>query len=122
VVVTAARPGRRPRKARTVTATLAAMMLATELLVVVLVSLALLGLHTLPAPVALGGGGALIVLIAVAAALSSRRIGIVLGWIAQVVLLATFRLDFAVGVVGLIFAAIWTYSMIVGRRIDRRNA
>jgi hypothetical protein len=122
VVVTAARPGRRPRKARTVTATLAAMMLATELLVVVLVSLALLGLHTLPAPVALGGGGALIVLIAVAAALSSRRIGIVLGWIAQIVLLATFRLDFAVGVVGLIFAAIWTYSMIVGRRIDRRNA
>jgi hypothetical protein len=104
VVVTAARPGRRPRKARTVTATLAAMMLATELLVVVLVSLALLGLGTLPAPVALGGGGALIVLIAVAAALSSRRIGIVLGWIA------------------LIFAAIWTYSMIVGRRIDRRNA
>jgi hypothetical protein len=122
VVVTAARPGRRPRKARTVTATLAAMMLATELLVVVLVSLALLGLGTLPAPVALGGGGALIVLIAVAAALSSRRIGIVLGWIAQAVLLATFGLDFAVGVVGLIFAAIWTYSMIVGRRIDRRNA
>ena len=122
MVVTAARPGRRPRKARTVTATLAAMMLATELLVVVLVSLALLGLRTLPPPVALGGGGALIVLIAVAAALSSRRIGIVLGWIAQVVLLATFRLDFAVGVVGLIFAAIWTYSMIVGRRIDRRNA
>lgn len=122
MVVTAARPGRRPRKARTVTATLAAMMLATELLVVLLVSLALLGLGTLPAAVALGGGGALVVLIAVAAALSSRRIGIVLGWIAQVVLLSTFALDFAVGLVGLIFAAIWTYSMIVGRRIDRRTA
>ncbi len=122
MVVTAARPGRRPRKARTVTATLAAMMLATELLVVLLVALALLGLGTLPAAVALGGGGALVVLIAVAAALSSRRIGIVLGWIAQVVLLSTFALDFAVGLVGLIFAAIWTYSMIVGRRIDRRTA
>ena len=122
MVVSTARPGRRPRKARTVTATLAAMMLATELLVVVLVALALLGLRTLPAPVALGGGGALIVLIAAAAALSSRRIGIVLGWIAQVVLVATFALDVAVGVVGLIFAAIWTYSMIVGRRIDRRTA
>lgn len=122
MVVTAARPGRRPRRARTVTATLAAMMLATELLVVLLVSLALLGLGTLPAAVALGGGGALVVLIAVAAALSSRRIGIVLGWIAQIVLLSTFALDFAVGLVGLIFAGIWTYSMIVGRRIDRRTA
>jgi hypothetical protein len=122
VVVSAARPGRRPRQARTVTATLAAMMLATELLVVVLVALALLGLGSLPAGIALGGGGALIVLIAVAAALSSRRIGIVLGWLVQLVLLATFGLNIAVGIVGLIFAAIWTYSMIVGRRIDRRTA
>jgi hypothetical protein len=122
VAVSAARFGRRPRQARTVTATLAAMMLATELLVVVLVALALLGLGSVPAGVALGGGGALLVLIAVAAALSSRRIGVVLGWVVQVVLLATFGLNFAVGVVGLIFAAIWTYSMSVGRRIDRRAA
>jgi hypothetical protein len=122
MAVSTGRPARRPRQARTVTATLAAMMLATELLVVVLVSLALLGLHTVPAGVALGGGGAVLVLIAVAAAFSSRRLGIVLGWVVQVVLLATFGLNFAVGLVGLIFVAIWTYSMIVGRRIDRRTA
>jgi hypothetical protein len=30
--------------------------------------------------------------------------------------------DLAVGIVGLVFAALWTYSIIVGRRIDRRTA
>ncbi|RIX28924.1 DUF4233 domain-containing protein [Amnibacterium setariae] len=98
------------------------MLLATELVVVLLAALALLGLRDLPAPVALGGGGALIVLIAIAAALARRRAGIVLGWIVQVVLIATFAVSIPVGLVGLVFAAIWTYSMIVGARIDRRTA
>ena len=112
----------RARRPRSVVATLAAMLLATELVVVLLAALALLGLRDLPAPVALGGGGALIVLIAIAAALARRRAGIVLGWIVQVVLIATFAVSIPVGLVGLVFAAIWTYSMIVGARIDRRTA
>ena len=98
------------------------MLLACELVVVLLAALALLGLGGLPAGVALGGGGALVVLIAVAAALATKRIGIALGWVVQVVLLATFTVSIPVGVVGLVFAAIWVYSMIVGRRIDRRAA
>jgi hypothetical protein len=98
------------------------MLLACELVVVLLAALALLGLGGLPAGVSLGGGGALVVLIAVAAALATNRIGIALGWAVQVVLLATFAVSIPVGVVGLVFAGIWVYSMIVGRRIDRRAA
>lgn len=110
------------RRPRSVVSTLAAMLLATELLVVVLAALALLGLRDLPPAIALGGGGGLIVLIAIAAALSRKRIGIVLGWIVQLVLLATFAVSIPVGIVGVVFTAIWVYGMIVGRRIDRREA
>ena len=112
----------RQRRPRTVTASLAAIVLACEFLIVVLAALVLLGLRDLPPGIALGGGAALLVLIAAAAALSTRPVGIALGWVVQVVLLLTFRLNLAVGVVGLIFVALWVYSMIVGRRIDRRAA
>lgn len=112
----------RARRPRTVTASLAAIVLATELLVVVLAALALLGLRDLPPAVALGGGGAVVLLIVVAAALAGRRIGIVLGWAVQVVLVATIAVNPVVGIVGLAFAALWAYSMMVGRRIDRRAA
>jgi hypothetical protein len=115
-------PRGRARRPRSVTSTLAAMLLATELLVVLLAALALLGLKDLPPGIALGGGGGLVVLIAIAAALSRKRIGIVLGWVVQLVLLATFAVSIAVGVVGVIFTAIWVYGMIVGGRIDRREA
>jgi hypothetical protein len=115
-------PRGRARRPRSVTSTLAAMLLATELLVVLLAALALLGLKDLPPGIALGGGGGLVVLIAIAAALSRKRIGIVLGWVVQLVLLATFAVSIAVGIVGVIFTAIWVYGMIVGGRIDRREA
>jgi hypothetical protein len=115
-------PRGRARRPRSVTSTLAAMLLATELLVVLLAALALLGLKDLPPGIALGGGGGLVVLIAIAAALSRKRIGIVLGWVVQLVLLATFAVSVAVGIVGVIFTAIWVYGMIVGGRIDRREA
>lgn len=112
----------RTRRPRSVTASLAAIVLAVEVLVVVLAALVLFGLRSLPPWAAFGGGGALLLLLLAAAALSRSRTGIALGWVAQVPLLATFALNPAVGVVGLIFVALWTYSMIVGRRIDRRTA
>jgi hypothetical protein len=115
-------PRGRARKPRSVVSTLAAMLLATELLVVILAALALLGLKGLPPAVALGGGGGLVVLIAIGAALSTNRVGIAIGWLVQVVLLASFAVSIPVGIVGVVFAAIWVYGMIVGRRIDRREA
>jgi hypothetical protein len=98
------------------------MLLATELFVVLLATLAVLGLGDLSPVAALGGGAALVLLIVVAAALAGRPAGIVLGWIVQVALVATLVVSIPVGIVGLVFAAIWVYSMIVARRIDRRAA
>ena len=112
----------RARRPRSLTATLASIVLAVEFLVVVLAALVVFGLRALPAPLALGGGGLLLVVIAIAAALARSRVGIVLGWIVQVVLVAAVVVQPAVGVVGLIFAAMWVYCMIVGGRIDRRAA
>jgi len=112
----------RVRRPRTLTASLAAIVLATEFLVVVLAALVVFGLKSLPAPVALGGGAALLVVLAVAAALARTRVGIALGWLVQVVLIAAFVVQPAVGVVGLFFGALWTYCMIIGGRIDRRTA
>ena len=112
----------RPRRPRSLTASLASIVLATEFLVVVLAALVVFGLRALPAPLALGGGGALLLVIAVAAATARSRVGIVLGWLVQVVLVAAVVIQPAVGVVGVVFAALWVYCMIVGGRIDRRAA
>lgn len=119
--MTSVRPARQ-RRPRSVRATLASIVLATEFVVVLLAALVVWGLRDLPAPVALGGGAALLVLIVVAAALARSSIGIALGWLVQIVLLVTGVVQVAVGIVGLLFGAFWLYCMIVGGRIDRREA
>jgi hypothetical protein len=113
--------GGRSRRPRSVTSSLASIVLAIEFVVVALAALVVFGLHDLAAPFALGGGAALLLLIAAAAALSRNRVGIALGWIVQVLVVAAWAVQPAVGVVGLLFAALWLYCMIVGRRIDRRG-
>jgi len=105
-----------------VRATLASIVLAIEFVVVLLAALVVWGLHDLPPGAALGGGAALLVVIVVAAALARSPVGIALGWLVQLVLLATGAVQVAVGIVGLLFGAFWLYCMIVGGRIDRRNA
>lgn len=112
----------RTRRPRSLTASLASIVLATEFVVVVLASLVVFGLKALPAPVALGSGGVLLLVIAVAAATARSPVGLILGWVVQVVLVAAVVVQVAVGVVGVVFAALWVYSMIVGARIDRRAA
>lgn len=97
-------------------------MLAFEFVVVLLAALVVFGLRDLSPLAALGGGAAVLVLIVAAAALSRSSLGIALGWLVQVVLIAAAVVQVAVGVVGLIFGALWLYCMIVGGRIDRREA
>ena len=87
----------RQRRARSVTSSLASIVLAVEFLIVVLASLVLFGLRDLPPAVALG-------------------------WVVQVLLLLSGFRNPAVGIVALIFVALWVYSMIVARRIDRRTS
>ena len=119
--MTAVRPARQ-RRPRSVRATLAGIVLAVEFVVVLLAALVVWGLRDLPPAVALGGGAALLLLIVIAAALSRSTVGIALGWLVQLVLIAAGAVQIAVGVVGLLFGAFWLYCMIVGGRIDRREA
>ncbi|NUU06630.1 DUF4233 domain-containing protein [Leifsonia sp. C5G2] len=115
-----ARAGR-PRRQRSLRESLGSIVLGFELLVVFLGALVLFGLHSLPAAVALGGGAALIVLMVVAIALLRNTIGVVLGWIVQLVLVAAGLLVPAFFIVGAIFTAMWAYCMIAAARIDRNN-
>lgn len=67
-------------------------------------------------------GCALVGLCIVAAALTRRRAGILLGWVAQ---LATFAYALIVPmmvVVGLIFGGLWVVSIVQGRKMDRLTA
>ncbi|WP_375400623.1 DUF4233 domain-containing protein [uncultured Amnibacterium sp.] len=101
---------------------LASIVLATQFIVVILAALVVFGLRVVPPGVAFGAGAALLVVIAIAAATANRPVGIALGWLVQLVLIAGGILEPTVGIVGVIFLAIWVYCMIVGGRIDRREA
>ena len=114
--------GGRQRRPRSVTASLAQIVLSFEAVVVALATLVVFGLRQLPPGLSLVGGGLLLTMIVIAAATATRRAGILLGWAAQIVFVGAGVLNLGVGLVGLIFGAIWVYSMIVGGRIDRRNA
>lgn len=111
----------RPRRQRSLRELLGSIVLGFELLVVFLGALVLFGLGSLPAAVALGGGAALIVLMIVAIGLLRNTVGIVLGWIVQVVIVAAGLLVPAFFIVGAIFTAMWAYCMIAAARIDRNN-
>ncbi len=65
-----------------------------------------------------GGGAALLAL--VAAGLLRRPGGYLLGWLAQLVGVALGFLISAMFVVGVMFAAIWLISFILGKRLDAR--
>ncbi len=112
----------RARRQRGLRETLGTIVLGLEIVVVFLGSLALFGLGALPAGLALGGGAAVVVLSIVAIGTLRTIVGVVLGWIVQAILLAGGLLLTELYIVGALFVALWAYCMIVGGRIDRRNA
>ena len=67
-------------------------------------------------------GSGLAVLSLVAAALMRRPFGVTLGWIVQVLTLASALVVSAMLVVGLIFLAMWIAFLIMGSRIDEAQA
>jgi hypothetical protein len=100
---------------------LGSIVLGFELIIVFLGALVLYGLQSLPAALALGGGAVLVVLMIVAMALLRHPVGIAIGWVVQLIVIAAGLLVPAFFIVGAIFAAMWTYVMIVGGRIDHRD-
>ncbi|KQO93772.1 DUF4233 domain-containing protein [Leifsonia sp. Leaf264] len=117
--------GRAPAP-RSIRRSLASIVLGFELIVVFLAALVNYGLPTAGlisiGPVAaLVSGGIVCLLIIVTLGLLRYQFAYVLGWTVQVLILLAGLLNPGMFFVGAIFAAIWTYAMISGGRIDRYN-
>ncbi|MGX1931591.1 DUF4233 domain-containing protein [Microbacterium resistens] len=113
----------RSRAPRGLAQKLGAIVLGFEAIVVGLGGLTVFGLRALPPAIepwwAIVGGAVVAVAMIVAAGLLGSRSGIVLGWILQVVVLASALLVPAMLVIAVIFGGMWAYAMIAGGRVDR---
>lgn len=114
-------PAPRARRQRSLRESLGSILLAFELVIVFLGALVLFGLGALPPAIALGGGAAVIVLMILAVGTLRWPVGVVLGWIVQLTVVAAGFLVPAFFIVGAIFTAMWTYCMIAAARIDRNQ-
>lgn len=107
---------------RSVRQSLASIVLAFEVIVVFLASLVAFGLKVQPGPVALIGGGVICLALLATLALLRYEWSFALGWVLQGVIVATGIFVPVMWVIGLIFAGMWVYCMVVGGRIDRQKA
>lgn len=122
-------PDPAPKAPRSARQTLAAMVLAFEVIVVFLAALVIWGLSRgaeteggLPSWVALAAGGALILGLIITIGLLRFRWAYVLGWVLQGLIVAAGFLNPAMFVVGALFGGMWWYCMVAGSRIDRERA
>lgn len=102
---------------------LAAIVLGFESLIAFLGGLALYGLRALPVGVepwwGIVAGAVMMLLMIVAAGLARFRVGIVMGWVLQFVVLAGAFLNLAFIVVFLVFGGMYAYAMITSARLAR---
>jgi hypothetical protein len=114
------------RRQRTVTESLLSIVLLLEAFVIFFASLTLFGLKVLepalPAWAALVAGGVAILVFLATTAVLRYPWGVVIGWVLQGVLVALGILAPLMFVIGGVFALLWTYCFIRGRRIDRARA
>ncbi|HWU46616.1 MAG TPA: DUF4233 domain-containing protein [Humibacter sp.] len=113
---------RRLRRIRSVQESLGSIVLGFEFVVVFLGALVIFGLKAVAAPLALGGGAVLVVAMLATIPLLRYRWGFWIGWLLQLIVLASGFLVGMMFVVGAIFTALWTYCMITGARLDRAGA
>ncbi len=115
----------RPRRRRSLTAQLAAVVLGFEAIVVFLGGLVIFGLDPLPAGIApwwgIVAGAVLAVAMILTAGLVGRRSGIIAGWALQVLVACGAFLVPALLVVALIFGGMWAFATIQGPRIEARS-
>lgn len=112
-----------PRAAapRSVKRSLASIVLGFETIVVFLGALVIFGLRALPPVWALGGGAVLCLAMLATIALLGRPWAYTVGWILQGIVIASGFLNPVMFFVGALFAAMWTYCMISGSRIDHQK-
>ena len=100
---------------------LGSIVLGFETIVVFLAALVFYGLGALPPVIALGGGAVLVVVFLATIALLRFPWGYVIGWILQVIMVASGFLNPVMFVVGALFGGMWVYSMVTGTRIDKQK-
>ncbi|AUZ87061.1 DUF4233 domain-containing protein [Arthrobacter sp. TmT3-37] len=116
------RPGM-PKKRRSTKILFASTVLLLEAFVVFFATLAVFGLRRdeIPPAVILTSGLLLSVVLVLTCAVLTKRWGIGLGWILQLVIIAGGILEPAMFVVGIAFALTWLYGIRQGMRVDREN-
>ncbi|WP_243697061.1 DUF4233 domain-containing protein [Labedella endophytica] len=114
--------GRSSGRPRSVRGSLLSIVLGFETIVVFLGALVAFGLDALEPTVALVGGGVLVLVMVITLALAQFRIGAVIGTVVQAAIVASGFLVPVMFFIGGTFAATWVYCLVVGTRIDRRNA
>lgn len=116
----------RERRARGARESLASVVLGFESIVVFLGGLVVYGLGALPDSVAdwwgIVGGAVLALLMLATVGVLRHPWGVGLGWALQLVLALGAILVPALGVVALVFGAMYAYATIKGGELDRRNA
>jgi hypothetical protein len=113
---------RQPRRERSVTESLLSIVLVLEVILVFFVSLTAFGLRAVePAP-AFIGGAVLVVVLTLTARVLRFSWGVWLGWVMQVVILATGFLLPIMFLVGAVFLALWIFCFVRGRQIDEQKA
>jgi hypothetical protein len=112
----------RGRAPRSIKQTLGSIILGFEMIVMFLGALVIFGLKALPAPVALIGGAVLCLIIVATIPLLRFRWGYWLGWAVQAAIVATGLLVPMMFLVGGMAAAVWTYAMVQGDKIERQQA
>ncbi|WP_309069966.1 DUF4233 domain-containing protein [Arthrobacter sp.] len=117
------RPGM-PKKRRSIKVMFASTVLLLEAFVVLFATLVVFGLRsdTIPIGVILGVGLALSAVLIVACAFLTKPYGMLLGWVLQVLILATGIVEPMMFLVGILFALTWLYGIRTGARLDRENA
>jgi len=110
-----------PRRQRSVQELLGSIVLTFEAIVVGLAALVVNGLHAASPAVALGGGAAVCVALFATAGLLRYRWAPAAGWVLQGIVIVSGIYVTMMFVIGALFAAIWTYAMFNGVRIDREK-
>ncbi len=112
----------RLKRRRGLRESLVSIVMGCEIFVAFLVAIGLAGLRAVDPVTAYVGGGVFILLALVAAARARYTWAVALSGSLQVVAVLSGLLEPILFLVGAGFLAFWLYAVIMGTRIDRRNA
>lgn len=109
------------RRVRSASESLLSIVLGLEAFVVFFVALTVFGLRELSAGLAFGGGAVLIVAFVLGAYSMRFRWGVWVGWLLQAVLVSLGFITPVLFAVAAVFAAMWVFCFVTGRRLDARK-